>query len=46
MVEESQAKPLLLLGVLVVGRRIKVIYNAGIGPKQWSQEQRTGSRLD
>jgi hypothetical protein len=40
----SQA--IVSLGVLVVGRRIKVIYNAGIGPKQWSQEQRTGSRLD
>jgi hypothetical protein len=27
----SQA--IVALGVLVVGRRIKVIYNAGIGPK-------------
>jgi hypothetical protein len=40
----SQA--IVALGALVVGRWIKVIYNAGIGPKYWSQEQRTGWRLD
>ena len=42
----GRSQAIVALGALVVGRWIKVIYNAGIGPKYWSQEQRTGWRLD